>query len=102
MRWSCETAALRDGPFGKAPCAVESRNVVRCDGAPPPTPASPAGAFALPLSVPTLKLEDVLSPPPHAASASAAIVSAATSQERVGDIQSPYEWIAFQAIGGDS
>src|SRR6476661_7900539 len=84
MRWSCETAALRDGPFGKLPFAVESRNVVRDDCACAPTPA--AGEPCLPpLSTPTLKpLSFFLLPPPHAARPSVSAETARSEPTREG------------------
>ena len=43
MRWSCETAGLRETPFGSPPSnARERRKVVRLEGA----PARAAGATA--------------------------------------------------------
>src|SRR4051794_16506178 len=86
MRWSCETAALREGPLGKPPFATDSRNVVRCDGGRAPTPASPGTASpAAPVSVPTLKPDDVFlsSSPPQAERAIASAARATPKQERV-------------------
>src|SRR4051794_5156211 len=84
MRWSCETAALRDGPFGKLPCADDSRNVVRCDSVSAPTPA--AGVPCLPpLSTPTLKpLSFFLSLPPQAARPTLSASTARSDPTREG------------------
>src|SRR5947207_7464248 len=75
MRWSCDTVALRDGPFGKPPSAAfESRNVVRVDSLAAPTPA-PFALPPAPLPPPLLKPVDSLwPPPPQAASTSASAV----------------------------
>src|SRR5436309_6135342 len=71
MRWSCDTVALRDGPFGKPPSAAfESKNVVRVDSPAAPTPA-PFALPPAPLPPPLLKPVDSLwPPPPQATSAS--------------------------------
>src|SRR4051812_23821104 len=85
MRWSCDTDALRDGPFGKPPLdAFESRNVVRCDGGREPTPASfevlvpAAGVPPLPVSKPF----ELSPPPPQPATTNMAHVKA-TARRRV-------------------
>src|SRR5438874_3993701 len=73
MRWSCDTVALRDGPFGKPPsAALESRNVVRVDSLGEPTPA-PFAPPPAPLPPPLVNPVDSLwPPPPQAASPRAA------------------------------
>src|SRR4051812_30486876 len=101
MRWSCDTAALRDGPLGKAPWAVESRKVVRCDGGRAPTPASfePPVFSPVPLSVPTLKLcLSLSSSPPQAERDRARIVAAIPTRMRVGDIYQHYVRMGRRAM----
>src|SRR5258705_677203 len=92
MRWSWETAAFRDGPFGNPPWAVESSNVVRCDGGRAPTPASFEPDLSDPLSVPTLKpvLSLFLSPPPQAARLRARIARARATHARGEGIDPAY------------
>src|SRR3954454_17106939 len=101
MRWSCETAAFRDGPFGKLPFALDSRNVVRCEGGRAPTPPSFAGVPPLPapLSVPTLKPLSFLLSPPQAASVSARAASAAPRTVR-RCMEPTYVRLSGPAIGG--
>src|SRR4051794_2360887 len=101
IRWSWETVALREGPFGKLPWAVESRNVVREDSVRAPTPL--AGVPSLPpLSTPTLKLLSFfLSLPPHATRPidSASTARSEPAREGFGDMESAYVCQSVTAIG---
>src|SRR5262249_4805601 len=101
MRWSCETAALRDGPFGKLPLADDSRNVVRDDSARAPTPAwFPLGVDGAP-PVPTLNPVDVCfwPPPPQAARPTASRATQATTRARGRAIGPMYARSGRSAIG---
>src|SRR4051794_18009437 len=90
MRWSCETAALRDGPFGKPPWPFESRNVGRADAPAAPTPDC-GPPFAPVPPVCTLKPELVLlPPPPQELTPTMSTASATPSRARVVDMASGY------------